>query len=88
MAFSLIEILDLIIEVEQVETGHRMTFFLLEDRADIARGSFRPNQNAGNHISKDCWKGAYLHARRAAIKAGLLRVEQESPPPAGSGRKL
>ena len=72
MTFRVTEIVDLIIEVEQVETGHRMTFCLMEDRADISRGSFRENPGVTDPISKHCWRAAYLHARRAAVKAGLL----------------
>ena len=80
MNFRVTEILDMIIEVEQIDTGHRMTFCIRDDKGDIARGSFHENSAASGQMTKDCWRGAYLHARRAAISAGLLRMERALQP--------
>ena len=79
MTFRIIEMMDWLIEVEQVESGHRMTFCLEDDRRDISRGSFHESAGAQGKITKDCWRGAYLHAKRALMTAGLMRIVPGDP---------
>lgn len=77
MNFRTVNVLDAVIEVEQVETGHRMSFSVLPDRSDLLRGSLFANP-AAESPNKACWRGGYFHARRVAMNTGIL-VQSHSP---------
>lgn len=74
MSFQVVEFRNMIVEVQQVETGHRMSFRVSDDQADLLRASFQENPEA-DRLTKNCWKAGYFHAKRAARAAGLLKAE-------------